>query len=126
MGADHGVDRFARPPRLFKLFEEAGLKHVPEGHVARLVVADASVDHQPQTRRIDQQCVDGKAHPAAFIDEMGLKPFDLAHGFGKGIRYRRLRAAAAQERRLRFQYPRDRHVTDTPSQHRILSSRCRQ
>ena len=120
MGADHGVDAFARPAGVGQMLQEGCRERVAAQQAARLVVADARVDHQPQAGRLDQQGVDGEQELVLLIDEVGIEPGRAPQGLGRG---------EGQEGALRIVGDRHHHLDNAgdlhrahlPRQHRILA-----
>ena len=120
VGADHHVDAIAAPAGVGEVLQEGRGQRAAARDAARPVVADARVDHQPQPRRLDQQCVDGKLQPVVLADEVRIEPGRLAQ-----LGCRRLRQEDVRprwHRQLHLHHPADLHPPHLPAQHACSSS----
>ena len=86
MRAHDEVDRFWRDAHASHIFEEGSILHMPwHGVRAMLVIADASVNKDGMSSRLDDVAVQAHQQASAFcIDEMWVEPI-LAFGL-EGIR----------------------------------------
>src|SRR5436305_1074510 len=70
MSTQHEVDRIARKSTLFQIGEKGGLQHAPAREIARLIVADASIDDDSLAARFDYQGMNAHPDAAVFVREM--------------------------------------------------------
>ena len=111
-------------PRARYLFGETELAHWNAEGVARLVVTDAGVDHQPQPRRLDQQGVDRQQHFVLVVDEVRIEPGVLAQRLGRRPVEERIGRIVAH-RDFDLDDARHLHRAHLPRQHRFLAcSHC--
>ena len=81
MRADYAVDRLARVAGLFQVRQERPMLQIPAREFARLVVADAGIDQNPQAARLHHHAVEAHADSAFLVGEARQQPV----GFLKDI-----------------------------------------
>ena len=74
VSADYRVDAVPAPARLRQMLQERRRQRPPPMIFARLVVADAGVDHQPKSRRLHQQRLDGQQERPILLCEVRIEP----------------------------------------------------
>jgi hypothetical protein len=116
VGADHRVDTVPAPARIRQMLQERRRQRVTARQIARLVVADAGIDHQPQPRRLHEQRLDGRDERTILLGEVWKEP-------GAGLQ--RLRRRIPQEAALgkgdyHLDDAGDLHRAHLPAQHGVL------
>ena len=86
VGADHGIDAVAGPSRRLEGLKEICGQGLATEKAARPIIADAGIDDQAKSRRLDEQGVDGEQHLVLLIDKIGIEPRNSAQGLRRGIR----------------------------------------
>ena len=87
VGADHRGHALAGPADRLEVLQEVGGQRAAAQQGARLVVADAGVDHQPHAGRLHQERMDRHLHDLVFIDEIRIQPRRLAQLLRRGLRH---------------------------------------
>ncbi len=72
--AEHRVDALGRTADRGDVLQEGGLQVVEHAEVARTVVADAGVDHDPPVPGPDHERLEGQHHLAVFGREVRIEP----------------------------------------------------
>jgi hypothetical protein len=86
--ADHHVDRVGGKARRPQVLQKRRAHHVERlAPSAVLVVADAGVDQRGETRRLEDEAVNGLQEAALLIEEVGRQPVAVAlDGLGHRLR----------------------------------------
>ena len=122
VGADHGVDAIAGPACLTEPREKLRRQSLPAVQAARLVIADAGINHEAQTRCLHQQRVDREPQMALLRHVVWIEPVVPSQRFWRGVRQERA-ARAIGHRQFDFDNAGDLNVTDLPTEHRATPYR---
>ena len=119
VGTDHCVDPIAGPTGLTKPLKEFGGQRLAAVQASWTVVANAGVDHQPQTRRLYQEGMDREPQMALFGDVVRIEPGVLPQSLRRCVRQKRTTGAVGH-RQFNLNDPGDFDIADLPAEHDVF------
>ncbi len=120
VGADHRIHALGRPAGIAHVIHERRIERLHADLLARLVVADAGVDHQPHPGRIDQQRVERQQHGVVLgPDEVRIEPGHGAQRLGRRLWQEGVLGAPGNGD-FQLHHPRDGHIADLPAEHGLV------